>query len=128
MQAVININHYHGTNQETPTKIKEKHTYSLLTNPNKEACDSTGATASEDHDYDEPYLEPACTEKTLLMQLKSLSVPLLAKESLRLVSSTSSSVGRWWLMCSEIVHCKKLGVVVTPKMGVKTVQKVDVTP
>ena len=85
MQAVI-INHFHGSNiQDTPTKKPEAHTYSLLTNPNDEACDSTGVTACEDHDYDEPYFEPACTEETLLTQLKSLSVPLIAKETLRLV-------------------------------------------
>ena len=86
MQAVI-INHYHGSTQDTPTKkSKEEHTYSLLTNPNDKTCDSTGATAYEDHDYDEPYFEPACTEETLLTQLKSLGVPLIAKETLKLIS------------------------------------------
>ena len=85
MQAIININHYHGSNQGTPAKAKEEHTYSLLTNPDEEACDSTGASTYEDHDYDEPYFEPACTEETLITQLKSLSVPILAKETLRLV-------------------------------------------
>ena len=88
MQAVININHYHGlkAQQETMTKkSKNDHTYSLLTNPNDEACDSTGATAFLDHDYDEPYFEPACTKETLLKQLKSLGVPEIAKETLKLV-------------------------------------------
>ena len=85
MQAVININHFHGSSQDTPSKKPEAHTYSLLTNPIDKTCDSTDATAYDDHDYDEPYFEPACTEETLLTQLKSLSVPLLAKESLRLL-------------------------------------------
>ena len=94
MQAVININHFHGSsNQNTPTKAKpnEAHTYSLLTHPNGETCDTTGATAYEDHDYDEPYIEPACTEETLLTQLKSLSVPLIAKETLRSIHRHTNS-------------------------------------
>ena len=53
--------------------------YSLLIN---EPCDSTDATA-QDHDYDEPYFEPACTEESLLKQLKSLGVHQIAKETLK---------------------------------------------
>ena len=68
---MININHFHGSNQ----KSKDEHVYSLLTDP-KESTD-------DDHDYDEPYFEPADTEETLLAQLKSLGVPMLAKDTLK---------------------------------------------
>ena len=89
---MININHFHGSSQDPPTKKPEAQAYSLLANLNDETCDSTGATAYDDHDYDEPYFEPACTEDTLLTQLKSLSVPLIAKETLKLVSIAMATI------------------------------------
>ena len=84
MQDVINFNHLHGPStspsQEMYSKNDEKHTYSLLTDPSEGE-----STKFEDHDYDEPYFEPACTEEMLLTQLKSLNVSLLSKDNLRLV-------------------------------------------
>lgn len=40
-------------------------------------------TSFDNHDYDEPYFEPAYKEEELLSQLRSLSVPVIAEESLQ---------------------------------------------
>ena len=84
--------HYHNPKEETSTKHHQGHEYSLLTEtaspdvPPKLSPYHTAASAAsedhEDHDYDEPYFEPACMEEELLLQLKNLGVPAIKEESL----------------------------------------------
>ena len=89
---MINV-HYHNPKEETSTKLHQGHEYSLLTEtpppdvlPPKLSPYHTAASAAfedhEDHDYDEPYFEPACMEEELLSQLKNLGVPAIKEESL----------------------------------------------
>lgn len=35
----------------------------------------------EEHDYEEPYFEPASEEEALLQQLKKMSIPIITEES-----------------------------------------------
>ena len=44
----------------------------------------------EDHDYDEPFFEPACKEDELLQQLKNLSIPIISKDHLKYVWSSKT--------------------------------------
>ena len=38
-----------------------------------------------DHDYEEPYFEPASEEEGLLLQLKKMSIPMIPDKELRQV-------------------------------------------
>jgi hypothetical protein len=89
MQTVININHYHAPKEKTPTKPRgdhKSHEYALLmestSEPSPKLSPLHSSAAFDDHDYDEPYFEPACKEEELLLQLKSLGVPIIAEDSL----------------------------------------------
>ena len=41
--------------------------------------------AFDNHDYDEPYFEPASKEEGLLLQLKELGIPIISSESIKYV-------------------------------------------
>lgn len=69
-----------------PKKSEQNGEYSLLTDSEVDSGPRfLTATASDNHDYDEPYFEPACTEEDILLQLKSLGVPIIPKESLKCI-------------------------------------------
>ena len=38
-----------------------------------------------EHDYEEPYFEPASEEEGLLLQLKKMSIPMILEKELRQV-------------------------------------------
>ena len=63
--------------------------YSKATNSGYEIDNGSGCTrlplvkANDDHDYDEPYFEPATEVDTLINQLERLEVPTIQQESLK---------------------------------------------
>lgn len=73
---MININHYHCDVKQ------ENHEYALLSESDPVPHPPVTA-AFDDHDYDEPYFEPAFKEKELILQLKNLSVPVVGMETLK---------------------------------------------
>jgi hypothetical protein len=78
---VVN-NHFHGPREESPTNHEndhKDHEYSLLT---ETVLEPQPKLSNDNHDYDEPYFEPACMEGELLSQLKGLGVPVITEDSL----------------------------------------------
>ena len=58
------------------------------------------ATANDDHDYDEPYFEPATEVDTLINQLERLEVPTIQQESLKYVNNYAIC----FQDCSKSIH------------------------
>ena len=81
---MININHYHRDAELQCKGHKEGHEYALLSE--SDTGPHPPLTAFDNHDYDEPYFEPALKEEELIMQLKNLSVPVVGTEHLKYVS------------------------------------------
>ncbi len=52
---------------------------------------TSGLHDVEEHDYDEPYVEPATEEEAIVMQLQRLSVPTIPQDSLRYIIIYSSN-------------------------------------
>ncbi len=50
-----------------------------------ETTPTSGPHNVEEHDYDEPYVEPATDEEAIIMQLQRLSVPTIPQDSLRYI-------------------------------------------
>ena len=73
------------------SSAKPNDEYSLLTEECPPALNSPAASATPsaaamgEHDYDEPYFEPACKEDELLLQLQKLGVACVSKKSLKYV-------------------------------------------
>ena len=82
----MNVYHYHGPEESS---VKPNHEYSVLTEEYSPALNSPAASATPsaaamgEHDYDEPYFEPACKEDELLSQLQRLGVACVSKKSLK---------------------------------------------
>ena len=84
MQTVTNI-HYHTTRKHLKLS-NPPHKY----NTPAEAQPYTSLLAEHalagqlaNHDYEEPYFEPASRKEEILMQLRQLGVPVVPKEALK---------------------------------------------
>ena len=85
---MVNVYHYHGPEESS---AKPNHEYSVLTeeyspalnSPAASATPSAAAMAAHEHDYDEPYFEPACKEDELLSQLQRLGVAYVSRKALK---------------------------------------------
>ena len=71
--------------------VGKDHEYSLLTNddappPSYNATPNHVIdTAFVNHNYDEPYIEPASQEEELMLQLRRMAIPIIAEENLKYV-------------------------------------------
>ena len=73
--------HYHHDAELQSKRHKTGHKYALLSE--SDPVPHPPLTALDDHDYDNPYFEPALKEEELIIQLKKLSVPVVGTKTLK---------------------------------------------
>ncbi len=90
---MVNVHYHHSPNTESREEgVDEGHEYSLLTNddappPSYSAMPKhvNDTAFFVNHDYDEPYIEPASQEEELMLQFRRMAIPIIAEENLKYV-------------------------------------------